>query len=106
MREYSREEYQIGLKKVIRVDTCHEVILKMEEIEDMSVLSEPPELRRSCRLRQKAQLVRNTTVLKPPRECFYKNAFLTSVKDYFRKNLSKTRLDHLRCPKFTVYLRP
>jgi hypothetical protein len=79
MREFSREEYQIGLKKVIRVDTCHEVILKMEEIEDMSVLSDPPEPRRSCRLRQKAQLVGNTSILKPPGAKIFKHALLKPV---------------------------
>lgn len=64
MREYSREEYQIGRKRVIRVETYQEVILKKEEVEDTSILRDPPELRRSSRLRQKAQPAGDRVILK------------------------------------------
>ncbi|KAF9451521.1 hypothetical protein P691DRAFT_757234 [Macrolepiota fuliginosa MF-IS2] len=56
MREHSREEYQIGHRRVVRVETYQEVIFKEEEVEDTSILEDPPEPRRSDRLRQKAQL--------------------------------------------------
>lgn len=62
MREYSREEYQIGKKRVIRIGTYQEVILKEEEVEDFSILRDPPELRRSSRLKGKVQLADLTNI--------------------------------------------
>lgn len=76
MRECSREEYQIGQKRVIRVETYQEVIFKEEEVEDTSVLNGVPIPRRSNRLQQKAQSREDTLIIKIPCECLGPSAFL------------------------------
>lgn len=53
MRECSREEYQIGERKVVRIDAYQEVVIKEEALEEISLLQDIPYLRRSNRLQKR-----------------------------------------------------
>jgi hypothetical protein len=66
MREYSRDEYQIGRKKVIRVHAYQELILKQEDTEDESILKDVPNPRRSNRLKERTQQTTSDLIVKFP----------------------------------------
>jgi len=53
MRECSREEYQIGERKVVRIDAYQEVVIKEEALEEISLLQDISCLRRSNRLQKR-----------------------------------------------------
>jgi len=65
MRECSREEYQIGERKVVRIDAYQEVVIKEEALEEISLLQDIPCLRRSNRLQKRVPPLANQLAAAP-----------------------------------------
>lgn len=68
MRECSREEYQIGERKVVRIDAYQEVVIKEEALEEISLLQDIPCLRRSNRLQKRVPPLANRLAAAPSRK--------------------------------------
>jgi len=66
MRECSREEYQIGERKVVRINAYQEVVIK-EALEEISLLQDIPCLRRSNRLQKRVPPLANRLAAAPSR---------------------------------------
>ncbi|KAJ3570288.1 hypothetical protein NP233_g4503 [Leucocoprinus birnbaumii] len=65
MKEHSREEYQVGERRVIKVDTYEEIVVKQEELDDTPISWDTPSLRRSSRLKEKPMSTVDRLPVKP-----------------------------------------
>lgn len=102
MRECTREEYQIGERKVVKIDAYQEVVIKEEALEEISLFQDYPSLRRSSRLKERVPPLADRLPVAPCKSPFSFSPQIRRAHHCIQQNLEGDLVERVEWSTFAL----